>query len=168
MPRPGWFLRRKLKRAISLFQRVLELNPRNWSALWLIGKVHQRLGDQAAALSAFERAYQINPRQPDIAREASMSATEIGRTDAAILFGLRATEIEPANAGLHANLALTYLLAARLAEAQASINRSLALDPNDKISKTIATAIEHFVASGHAPPSSTRELSRYVDEHLQI
>src|SRR5438128_168267 len=79
MPRPGWLLRRKLKRAISLFQRVLELNPNNWSALWLIGKVHQRLGDKLAALASFERAYHINPRQPDVAREASMSAMDIGR-----------------------------------------------------------------------------------------
>src|SRR5580765_7008207 len=47
MPGPGWWLRRKLKRAISLFESVLALNPDNWSAMWLVGKVHQRLGDFA-------------------------------------------------------------------------------------------------------------------------
>src|SRR6266566_3962274 len=79
MPAPGWLLRRKLKRALSLFERVLQLKPENWSAMWLIGKVHQRFGDYNAALSWFERAYQINPSQPDVAREASMCAMDVGR-----------------------------------------------------------------------------------------
>ena len=83
MPEPGWWLRRKLNRAISLFERVLALNPDNWSAMWLVGKVHQRLGDFATALSWFERSYQINPSQPDVAREAAMCAMDIGRHDAA-------------------------------------------------------------------------------------
>jgi hypothetical protein len=38
MPAPGWWLRRRLRRALSLFARVLELNPENWSAMWLMGK----------------------------------------------------------------------------------------------------------------------------------
>src|SRR5262245_53898878 len=68
LPAPGWLLRRRLKRAIRLYQKVLELNPGNWSAMWLIGKVQQRLGDPAAALSWFDQAYQVNPSQPDVAR----------------------------------------------------------------------------------------------------
>src|SRR5262245_59908537 len=67
LPKPGWWLRRKLKRAISLYERVVALNPDNWSAMWLIGKVHQRLSDPATALSWFERSHQINPSQPDVA-----------------------------------------------------------------------------------------------------
>jgi hypothetical protein len=44
MPKPGWFLSRKLNHALSLFDKVLELNPENWPAMWNVGKVHQRLG----------------------------------------------------------------------------------------------------------------------------
>src|SRR5713101_182887 len=81
MPRAGWGTRRKLKRALSLFSRALEIHPENWSAMWLVGKVHQRLGDYSEALSWFERAYQVNPSQPDVAREAAACAMSIGNHD---------------------------------------------------------------------------------------
>jgi Flp pilus assembly protein TadD len=161
MPKPGWLLRRKLKRAVSLFERVLQLKPDNWSAMWLVGKVHERLGDNDTALSWFERSYQVNPSQPDVAREASTCAMRVGRHDAAIVFAHRATQIEPANAGLHANLALAYLLAGRVAEAQTSIDRSIAVDQTDKISQTIKTIVQHFVTNGRTPPTTTAALQNY-------
>jgi tetratricopeptide (TPR) repeat protein len=108
MPKPGWLLSRKLNHALSLFDRVLELNPENWPAMWNVGKVHQRMGDNATALSWFERAYQINPSQPDVAREAALCAMEIGRHAAAIVFAHRSVQIEPTNGGRHTNLALAY------------------------------------------------------------
>lgn len=161
MPEPGWWMRRKLKRAISLFERVLTLNPENWSAMWLVGKVHQRLGDFAAALSWFERSYQVNPSQPDVAREASMCAMDIGRHDAAIVFAHRAVQIGPTSAGLHANLALAYLLAGRISDARASIEHSLSIDPADAISQTVAAITQHFTANGRTPPATTSALLDY-------
>src|SRR5271155_5697780 len=93
MPVPGWLLSRNFKHAIALFERVLEINPGNWSAMWFMGKVHQRLRNNAEAFSWFERAYHVNPSHPDIAREASISAMEIGSHDSAIVFANRATQI---------------------------------------------------------------------------
>jgi tetratricopeptide (TPR) repeat protein len=58
---PSWLLGRKLKHALVLFERVLQINPENWSAMWFIGKVHQRLRNKTEALSWFERSYQVNP-----------------------------------------------------------------------------------------------------------
>jgi tetratricopeptide (TPR) repeat protein len=161
LPPPGWLLRRRLKRALSLFDRVLGLAPENWSAMWVIGKVHQRLGDVAAALSWFERAYQVNPSQPDVAREASLCAMDIARGDAAVVYAHRATQIEPDSPGLRANLALAYLLAGRIDEARKSIEHSLAADASDTISQTISTIIEHFGANGCTPPRTTAELQKY-------
>ena len=59
MPVPGWLLSRKLKHAIVLFEHVVQINPKNWSAMWFIGKVHQRFRNAGEALSWFERSYQI-------------------------------------------------------------------------------------------------------------
>jgi len=161
MTKPGWSLRRRLNRALSLFEQVLQLNPENWSAMWMAGKIHQRLGDFTAALSWFDRAYQVNPSQPDVAREAALCAMELGRHDAAIVFAHRAVQIQPANAGLHANLALAYLLAGRVNEAQTSIDRSLAADPTDAISKTVLDVIRHFAANGRTPPATPPALEQY-------
>jgi tetratricopeptide (TPR) repeat protein len=167
MPPPGWWLRRKLSRALNLFDQVLAINPGNYSALWLAGKVHQRLGDQEQSFLYLERAYQANPSQPDVAREVSMAAMNLGRHDAAIAYSFRAVQIEPANHGLQANLALAYLLAGSLPEAQKAIAVALAGDPNDKISQTIAKTISHFVEINRRPPATTPELISYWQKRLK-
>ena len=161
IPKPGWLLRRKLNHALSLFDRVLELNPENWPAMWNVGKVHQRFGDNATALSWFERAYQVNPSQPDIAREAALCAMEIGQHDAAIIFAHRSVQIQPTNGGRHANLALAYLLANRISDAQTSIDTALAADSADKISQSIKAVIQHFATNGGTPPTTAPALVKY-------
>jgi tetratricopeptide (TPR) repeat protein len=161
MPKPGWFLGRRLRRAIKLFEEALKLNPENWSAMWLTGKVHQRFHEKEKAFSWFERAYQVNPSQTDIAREASMCAMDLGRSEAAIAFAHRATQIEPENSGLHANLALAYLLAGKTSRAAASIERALAGDPSDKIFQTVQSVIHHFAQNGQTPPKRTPDLLAY-------
>jgi Flp pilus assembly protein TadD len=152
---------RWLRRALLLFERVLQLNPENWSAMWLMGKVHQRCHNRAEALSWFERAYQLNPSQPDVAREASMCAMDLGRHDAAISFAHRAVQIESTNSGLHANLALAYLLAGRISEAQAAVDQALTGDATDTISQTIRAITQHLAANGRTPPTTTPALLSY-------
>ena len=161
MPVPGWLLAGKLKHAIALLERVLQINPENWSAMWFIGKIHQRFRNKTEALSWFERSYQVNPSQPDVAREASLCAMEIGRHDTAIAFAHRAVQIEPTNPGLHANLALAYLLAGRIPDAQTAVERALAGASSDTISQTIRTMIQHFATNGHVPPTTTPALLNY-------
>jgi len=160
--KPNSLVRFKLQHALSLFERVLQLNPDNWSAMWAVGKIHQRFGDSTTAFSWFERAYQVNPSQPSIAREASISAMDIGNHDAAIIFGHRATQIEPACADLHANLALAFLHANRITEAQASIERSLSIEPSDAVSQSIRTIIQAFASNGHKPPTTPSALDDYL------
>lgn len=161
MPRPDWFLGLRLKRAIRLFERVLAINPENWPAMWFIGKVQQRLGNMTDALSWFERCCRINPGRSDAAREASICAMEIGRCDIAIFFAERATQIDSDDGGLHANLALAHLLAARIPDAKATINRALMLTPSDELAQNIKRMIGHFSARGTVPPSTIPALLNY-------
>jgi tetratricopeptide (TPR) repeat protein len=166
MGSPGFFLRRRLRRAIGLFEQGLELLPESWNTMWLMAKTHQRLGEYEKAFSWMERAYQVNPSQVDVAREASMMANDLGKQEAGIVYAYRATQIEPGNAGLIANLALAYLLANRLGDAKREIERSLEIDPEDSISKTLQDAIQHFEREKRTPPSRTDKLARYVDRNI--
>jgi tetratricopeptide (TPR) repeat protein len=161
LPAPGWLLRRKLDHVLKLFNKVLQLKPENWSAMWLMGKVHQRLQNKPEALEWFGRAYQVNPSHPDVAREASMSAMELGQNDDAIAYAYRAAQITPQDHGLLTNLALAYLLAGQIDHAKTCVEQSLAGSPDDKISQTIAAMIRHFASSGSAPPNTTPALSDY-------
>lgn len=116
MPKPHWWRRRKLRRALSLFARVVELQPEHWHAMWWAGMIHKRFGDYSTALEWFERASHVDPYQPDIAREACSCALELGRHDAAISLGVRAVKVRPDDAGLRSNLALALLLGGTAAE----------------------------------------------------
>jgi Flp pilus assembly protein TadD len=161
LPSPNGLQAQKLRHAAALFERVLEMNPRNWSAMWLMGKVHQRFGELPEALTWFERSHQINPSQPDVVREASICAMEVGSAEKAIEYSLRAAQLKPSDAGLRANLALAYLLAGRISEAQKSINEALASEPTDKISRALGSMIGHFAGNGRVPPTTTEALLKY-------
>jgi tetratricopeptide (TPR) repeat protein len=158
---PGWFLRRKLVRALSLFERVIQLNPANWSALWLMGKVHLRLQNSDAALSCFERAHQANPAQPEIAREASRCAMDLGLHEAAVDFAQRAIQMDPNSCALRANLSLACLIAGLLPDAQLAANQAVMGDPTERYYQTLKAMARHFGANGSTPPPTPAALFEY-------
>lgn len=157
----GWLLRRKLARALALLERVVQLNPANWSAHWLMGKVHLRLRNSDAAFSCFERAHQANPAQPEIAREASRAAMDIGLHDAALDFAQRAVQMDPNNAGLRANLALACLIAGRIPDAELAASQAVAGDPTDEAFRKLKAMAQHFGAKGGTPPTTPPALFEY-------
>ncbi len=150
----------KLERALQLFARVLELNPENWSAMWLVGKVHQRLGDYPTALTWFARSCETNPSQADAAREASLCAMFMGYSEDAISYAHKALQLQPSNTGLRQNLALAFLLAGKIEDAKAAIDR-VPVVSQDTVSKTVRNMVNHFLAAGQRPPSRAAELQEY-------
>ncbi|MFZ0700525.1 MAG: tetratricopeptide repeat protein [Candidatus Acidiferrales bacterium] len=161
-PESSSSVRSKLDNALQLFSRVIDLNPDNWSAMWFVGKIHQRYGDQSAALEWFARAHDLSAGQVDVLREASLCAMELGRSKEAISYASSALRVRPGDAGLQANLALAFLLAGRLDEAKQSIEKAKVEDPADPIARTLSEMINHFfVASLVRPPSTTKELQKY-------
>lgn len=158
---PGRLRRRDKKRlenAVALLVEVVELNPENWPAMWLLGKIYQRLGDYAAGLAWFSRAHRVNPDQPDVAREAAIAAMDLGRPDTAVGFCERAIETNPDDAGLHANLALALLFSQRPVEAQVVVHDALARDPADEITRNIAAIIQEVICGKRRCPRRVREL----------
>ena len=132
----------ELRRGLALFDRVLQINPRNWAAMWLVGKGFQRLRDFESALRWFTHAHEINPTHPDVSREAAIAAMELGRPEEAIPFCERAIEAKPTDPGLRANLALATLFAgdAKRAASPTCVGRSLAV--SDRVHATSETSPE--------------------------
>src|SRR5580704_2513018 len=127
-------VRLKLDEALRLYARVIELNPENWSAMWLVGKLHQRLGDNVAALKWFNEARRIKPDHPDILREAGMAALGIGAKEEALKLCFAAVRLAPDDLGLQSNLALAYLLAGDDEHAEECARVAVAGAPLDIIS----------------------------------
>jgi tetratricopeptide (TPR) repeat protein len=151
---PSWFERRKLKKAASLFERALEINPNGDSSMWAIGKIYQRLGDNTMALKWFEHAHRANPEQPDVAREASLSALDIGDSISALRYCEIAIRLSPDDPGLVSNLALAHLLAGDDTNAFRTAEEASSRDPSDAISKTVMKFVDD-VSQGRKPRPKT-------------
>src|SRR5437867_11290568 len=63
-----FFQKRRLRKAIELYQQVLQINPVNWPAMVGTGKAFQSLGDLEQALLWFSRANECVPDNPSVAK----------------------------------------------------------------------------------------------------
>src|SRR5262245_53941992 len=124
--------RRRLDEAIGLYEEVVRINPRNWAAMFFVGKVYQRLKDYPRGLEWFSRAHRVNPDQPDVAREAAIAAMDAGRPQEGIAFCRRALEVKPDDPGLQANLAVALLFSGKPEEAHGIATEALKRDPADE------------------------------------
>jgi len=156
----NWLVKRKLAKALGLFEKALGINPDGWSSLWAMGKIYQRLENHNQALLCFGKAFQINPRQKDVAREAGLAALDVGKGAEALYFCQAAVELMPDDPGLVANLAWAHVISGDVAQAQVTIRRAVAADPEDAISKSIERVIGE-IASGQRPlPKTLVEITR--------
>jgi tetratricopeptide (TPR) repeat protein len=156
--RLSWIQRWKVRRGIRLLERVVQLNPENWAALWVMGKAHQATGNNERALDAFSKSNLINPDHPDVAREASISAMECSRHDAAIAFAERAMALNPSDSGLHANLALAYLLSGQPQIAKVHVEQAYAMDSRDKITEAVRQIIDEVMTGKRPCPRHSRDI----------
>ena len=147
-----------MKHAITCLEAALSLRPANWSALWFIGKAQQRLGAPQEALEAFRRAYVINPTHPDVAREAAISATQVGDAPAAVRYARAAVALAPSDGGLLANLGLALLIAGDLEGAKRAADEACAPSPEDVISRQAQRLIDEVVTGQRPAPNSGAEL----------
>jgi Tfp pilus assembly protein PilF len=142
-------------------ERVLQINRENWNALWVMGKAYQAAGESEhalAAFAAFSRSHLINPANPDVAREASISAMECSKYDVAIRFAERASSQNECDPGLRANLALAYLLSEKPEMAKMHIEHAYAKDPNDQITRAVRWVIDDVIAGKRTCPRHRRDV----------
>jgi len=154
----GWLVRRRVRRAISLLEKVVALSPGNWAALWVMGKSYQALGEHTEALSCFSKSRLLNDQNADVAREAGISAMECDRPELAVQFTRAALKISPGNAGLLANLALAHLFAGEPKAAREVLNASLESDPNDRITRAISKVVDEVIAGKRRCPRRSADI----------
>jgi tetratricopeptide (TPR) repeat protein len=150
--------RQRLEDAIALFVEVVQINPGNWRAMWLLGKAYQRLGEYDPGLQWFSRAHRINPDQPDVAREAAIAAMDLGQPEEAIPYCERAIEAKPDDPGLRANLAVALLFSGRPDEARAVAQEAPRRNPGDEITAHIVRIVEEVLSGTRPCPHHVRDL----------
>jgi len=158
----GFFQKRRLRKAIELYQQVLELNPANWPAMVGIGKAFQSLGELEQALTWFLRAHDFVPDNPSVAKEVGYAAGRLRKHDVAIRVMEVVAKQHPNNAGLQWNLGLSCLMAGKAADACKAFERTVELEPQRGVNKKLLNFARE-VESGKRPcPKTEEELSRAI------
>lgn len=151
--------RARLDEARVLLERAWQRDRTNYATPWMLGKVHQRLGDSALATEHFAHAYECDPDQPNVCREWVLALLQCGRAEEAVEPARRACRLRADDAGLRSNLALTLLLAGEIEEASQTVRDALRLDETDAITQRLARVIDD-VQNGAPRPRSLADLQR--------
>ncbi|MFI4848887.1 MAG: tetratricopeptide repeat protein [Gimesia chilikensis] len=136
----------ELKRGIELLKWVLDINPGNGSAWWIIGKAEQALDNTEVACDAFGHAYRLKSENADTAREYMYECLKLGRAAQAIAAARHARELKPDDMGLVANLALALLIGGELEEAAEVIEIAVNGAPDDPINVNLQQRIAEVCA----------------------
>lgn len=150
--------KRDLAKGIDNLNTVVQMNPDNWAAYWIMGKAYQAQGRSSEACDAFASAYSIQKDNADVAREYMFECLNVGRTKEAVELAHTALRLRPQEPGLKANLALCLLVDAQLAEGLKMANEALQADPRDNITKTVKRIIEEVQAGKRAQPRKYSDL----------
>lgn len=143
----GFWDKRKANKAIRYYETCLSLVPDHWQTNWLIAKVYQVLLDHQKALSHFEKAIAFEKTNPDLPREASISAMDLGNIPLALQYSLEALHRNPKDAGLYCNHAVNLMVSGNDEEAKIYIEKAIEMEPNDAINQNVFILLQD-VASG--------------------
>ena len=160
--KPGLFARRRLQKAISLFEEVIKMNPDNWGAVFGIAKALQSLGEPNRAFDLMLKAHRGDPNVSGYAREAGIVAVQLGRFREGIALAEEAIETRPGDGSLYSNLGLAHLLDGNVGKGIDAFQRAIELEPNHPLTPRLL-ALAKAVQAGELPqPRSEAEVSKAV------
>lgn len=140
-------------KGIKKLDKATALHPRSWAAWWTLGMAHQALEQYDEAVVAFERAYAINPVDIEVSKQLVLTHLLMGHPDRATASDA-AVALHPMHPEVTSNHALVLLMRGDTPGARTWVDRSLALDPNDAVTKALAGRILD-VENGLAEAPST-------------
>lgn len=144
-----------LQRSIEMLEQAVALVPEYWNAWWYLGKCWQALGNSQEARAALHKSTQWGGAEnPNTWREYMFECLQQGDADEGIRAAEQAVALEPENDGLVSNLALAYLIAARLPEAAETVARARKMNRKDPVTKSLQGVIKE-VRKGKRPQPKT-------------
>jgi predicted O-linked N-acetylglucosamine transferase (SPINDLY family) len=117
--------------AARLYSTVLQTNPRNFHALYLLGFVHFQQGRFPDAVQLIGEAVTINPHAPDAFYNLGCALQPLNRHAEAVAAFDRAIALKPDYAEALINRGVALMGLRRQADAVASFDRALMLAPRD-------------------------------------
>jgi predicted TPR repeat methyltransferase len=120
----------RLEPAQALYRQVLELDPRQFDALHLLGVIARQQGDAAAAISLISQAIAVDGAQANAHCNLGVALLDAGRAEEALASHERAVERNPAYALAWSNRGNALRRLGRPDEALRSYQRALDIQPD--------------------------------------
>ncbi len=159
---PGWFARRRLKKAKELYERAIAINSAGWQSMLWISKIEQRFGHTRESLTWILRAREFEPSNPVLAKEAAMTASQLGDHDMAARIADEALTIAPGDAALHINSGLAHLFAGRNQQALGRFREAVRLEPDRRVNRQLESFVVQVIAGSVAQPRTEKDVAHWL------
>ncbi len=116
--------------AVESFNHALSIKPDYLEALWNLGNLYQRLGDEANCVALCERAVSLSPDNADALTNLGNALVYFGRDEEALPSYVKARKLLPKSEITHFNYARALILCGRSKDAIPVLEKSLAIKPN--------------------------------------
>jgi tetratricopeptide (TPR) repeat protein len=117
--------------ALELLQQALDKDARNGFAYSQQAKIFVSIHDATRARHAIDQALALQPFQPDFLYVAGVIAESDLRTEEALAFFEKVTQIDPKEADAYFEIGKIRLQQGNRPAAQAAFREAAALDPSD-------------------------------------
>jgi tetratricopeptide (TPR) repeat protein len=138
------FQKNILKQALTALEEVIEINPKNAEAYFLIGNIFHIKGQLGKAIKAFNKVLEFDANHTDAAISLSVILNDIGKyEEAKVVFerannkvkkessGVNDPHINKRFSGKHYEIAEMYFSYGRYDESLFEYNKAVALDPDN-------------------------------------
>jgi tetratricopeptide (TPR) repeat protein len=111
------------------FQRALEIDGRNASALYHLGLVSSLLGRAAEAIDYYQKALGVRPWYPEALNNLGLLHLRNQQAELAARCFAEALRLKPDSASIHNNMATALIELGKTADARAHLEQAYRLDP---------------------------------------
>ncbi|MBV8667065.1 MAG: tetratricopeptide repeat protein [Burkholderiaceae bacterium] len=159
---PGFFERRRLRKASTLFQAAAKVEPENAAPLLFLGKIEERLGNVDACIEWLSQANELAPGNPIVALELGGALGRAGRhVESASMMGPVA-RLHPNDARIHVNLGLSLLMSGQVDRAVQAFENATRIEPEQATNAKLLNLACAVAKGSKAVPKSEREIFESV------
>jgi len=137
--------------AIASLGPILEKNPKDSNALYVLGMAHMKKAQWAEAEAAFVQVREIVPGFAAVHYQLGLCYQQTGELDKALAAYAKAVELDPANPDSAYNSGLILFSKSQAAEALVLFEKALALKPDDPAFLEMAGRCHINLAAIHKP-----------------
>jgi tetratricopeptide (TPR) repeat protein len=118
-----------ISQAEFLYKKVIEIQPSNFDALFMLGAIYLLSGNYDLSISFTERALQSDPANASAYYNLGVSYQEKAELDKSVLYYQKAVEFDPALAPAYCNLGTVFQKKNEFEKAVSYYLKALELDP---------------------------------------